>query len=37
MPGLSKADERRDVIDYLEKAAKAAREAPGKSRERGTR
>jgi cytochrome c len=37
MPGLSKADERRDLIDYLEKAARAARAAPGKSRERVTR
>ncbi len=37
MPGLLKTDERRDVIDYLEKAAKAARAAPGKSRERVTR
>jgi len=37
MPGLSKAEERRDLIDYLEKATKAARVAPGKSRERVTR
>ncbi len=36
-PGLSRADERRDLIDYLEAASRAARAAPGKARERVTR
>jgi len=31
-PGLSRADERRDLIDYLESASRAARAAPGKAR-----
>ena len=31
-PGLSRADERRDLIDYLEAASRAARAAPGKVR-----
>jgi cytochrome c len=32
VPGLSRAEERRDVIDYLEQASRAERAAPGKSR-----
>ena len=31
-PGLSRAAERRDLIDYLEGASRAARAAPGKVR-----